>query len=55
MQNSVSGRAVKQTLELKIVRADGRVEDLGIVGYWHKNPLKRAAWWLARKLIKLKG
>lgn len=55
MQKSVSGRAVKQTLELKIVRADGRVEDLGIVGYWHKNPLKRLAWKIASLLLKLRG
>lgn len=25
-----------------VIRADGRVEDLGVVSYWHANPVKRA-------------
>jgi hypothetical protein len=37
------------------IHADGTREDLGIVAYWHKNPLKRwqfvlQQWW--RKLWK---
>ena len=27
-----------------IIRADGKVEDLGSIQYWHKNPLKRLFW-----------
>lgn len=27
-----------------ITRADGRVEHLGTISYWHRNPLKRL-WW----------
>lgn len=27
-----------------ITRADGTVEDLGVISYWHKNPLRRL-WW----------
>ena len=27
-----------------ITRADGTVEDLGVVSYWHKNPVKRFLW-----------
>lgn len=27
-----------------ITRADGTVEDLGVTGYWHRNPIKRWAW-----------
>lgn len=27
-----------------VIRADGRREDLGVVSYWHRNPLKRLAW-----------
>jgi len=33
-----------------VTRADGTVEDLGIIAYWHKNPLKRLAWRLKRWL-----
>jgi hypothetical protein len=35
---------VSATLSVVVTRADGTVEDLGIVSYWHKNPLKRLAW-----------
>ena len=27
-----------------ITRADGTIEDLGTIQYWHKNPLKRLLW-----------
>jgi hypothetical protein len=27
-----------------ITRADGTVEHLGVISYWHKNPLRRL-WW----------
>jgi hypothetical protein len=27
-----------------IVRADGTVEELGTIDYWHKNPIKRIIW-----------
>ena len=27
-----------------ITRADGTVEHLGVIDYWHKNPLKRIIW-----------
>ena len=27
-----------------ITRADGTVEDLGVIDYWHKNPVKRFIW-----------
>jgi hypothetical protein len=32
----------------KVIRADGRIEDLGTIGYWHKNPLRRL-WWRLRQ------
>jgi hypothetical protein len=31
-----------------VTRADGTVEDLGVVSYWHRNPLRRLAWRLGR-------
>ena len=27
-----------------IIRADGTVEELGVIQYWHKNPIKRLIW-----------
>lgn len=32
------------SIEAKVIRADGTVEDLGVVSYYHKNPLRRALW-----------
>jgi hypothetical protein len=33
-----------------VTRADGTVEHLGVVSYWHRNPIKRALWRLRRLL-----
>lgn len=41
---------VKATLHARIIRADGRVEDLGEVAFWHRNPLRRWWWRLAHIL-----
>lgn len=30
-----------------VTRADGTVEDLGVVARWHKNPLVRLCWRIA--------
>jgi hypothetical protein len=27
-----------------IRRADGSIEELGVIDYWHKNPIKRFIW-----------
>lgn len=27
-----------------ITRANGTVEQLGVIDYWHKNPIKRLIW-----------
>jgi hypothetical protein len=32
------------TIEAVVIRADGSREDLGVVSYWHKNPLRRLLW-----------
>jgi len=34
-----------------IVRADGTVEELGTIVYWHKNPLKRFIWKVKKWLL----
>lgn len=31
-------------LSAKVIRANGKVEDLGVISYWHKNPLRRLVW-----------
>jgi hypothetical protein len=36
------------SIEAVVIRADGTREDLGIVSYWHKNPLRRLAWRVRR-------
>ena len=33
-----------------IIRADGTVEELGVIDYWHKNPIKRFIWKLKKFL-----
>ena len=31
-------------LEARIIKADGTIVELGIIDYWHKNPIKRIIW-----------
>lgn len=38
------------SIEAVVIRADGTVEDLGVVSYYHKNPFKR----LRFRLMQLK-
>jgi hypothetical protein len=38
------------SLEATIIRADGRIEHLGRIAYYHRNPLKRLAWRIGRWL-----
>lgn len=42
--------ARETTIHAVVNRADGSTEVLGIVAYWHKNPLKRAAFRLKKLL-----
>lgn len=39
-----SGKAKETTLSAVVTRADGTVENLGVVTYWHRNPLRRWLW-----------
>lgn len=42
-------RAVTETtLEATIIRADGRREHLGVIAFYHRNPLRRLAWRVSR-------
>lgn len=36
-------------IQAVIVRADGSVVDLGTIAYYHRNPLKRLAFWIKKK------
>lgn len=36
-----------------ITRADGTIEHLGVIDYWHKNPLKRIIWKLKKLLERI--
>jgi hypothetical protein len=46
------GNAKEATFHAVITRADGSVEDLGQIAYWHKNPVRR--WlWSARKYLSM--
>lgn len=50
ISGNILGGARSATLTAVVTRADGSVEHLGAVAYWHRNPLKR--WlWAARKAL----
>jgi hypothetical protein len=52
--DSAKGDIKEATIEVTVIRADGSREDHGVVSYWHKNPLKRAAF-AARQKLKTRG
>lgn len=37
------------SIEAVIIRADGTREELGVVSYWHRNPLRRLWWRLTHR------
>lgn len=43
------GKAREASIEAVVIRADGTVERLGVVSYWHRNPLRRWAWRLIHR------
>lgn len=45
------GEAKTQAIRAVVTRADGTVEDLGIVSYYHRNPLIHypVNWWIKIK------
>lgn len=45
---NVPAKAKETQIEMTIYRADGRVERLGVVAYWHRNPLRRWLWNIKR-------
>jgi hypothetical protein len=47
------GNAKEIELIAMITRADGTVEQLGVIDYWHKNPIKRFIWKLKKLLERI--
>jgi hypothetical protein len=43
------GQTDEMVLEARVIRADGTVEDLGVIAYWNRNPFRRLIARLRRK------
>lgn len=50
MQAFSKSKIKAATFDVVVTRADGTVENLGTVAYYHRNPLKRWFYWLKKKL-----
>jgi hypothetical protein len=46
-----SSKVKQMELSARIIRADGTIEELGTIQYWHKNPLKRIIWRIKQWLL----
>lgn len=44
MNVNANSNVEESSFHAVITRADGTVEDLGMIAYYHKNPLKRWIW-----------
>lgn len=40
--------AEEVVVSARVIRANGQVDELGVIAYWHRNPLKRLAWRIRR-------
>ena len=47
----VPSNAKEAQISATIIRADGTVEHLGVVSYWHNNPFKRIFWSIKKWLL----
>lgn len=50
-QMIVPSNAKETQISAVITRADGTVEHLGVVSYWHRNHLKRIFWSIKKWLL----
>ena len=50
MQTNLNAKEIQ--LVATIVRADGTREELGVIDYYHANPLKRIIWRIKKWLSK---
>lgn len=59
MLKASQGKVSEAKLRAVVTRADGTVEDYGVVSYYSPNPMKRALWWIRsrghRFFMKKKG
>lgn len=53
MEGHVLEQAKEASISAVVTRADGTVEHLGIISYWHRNPLRRVAWRVKQGLKEL--
>jgi len=53
MEGHVLEQAKEASISAVVTRADGTVEQLGIISYWHRNPLRRVAWRVKQDLKEL--
>lgn len=51
MENIAFNNAKEVQLVATITRADGTVEQLGTIAYWHKSPIKRIIWRIKQWLL----
>ena len=42
-------RIQEASISAVVIRTDGSKEDLGVVSYWHKNPVRRLWWRLSHR------
>jgi hypothetical protein len=52
-QMIIPSNAKEAQISAVITRADGSIEHLGVVSYWHKNPFKRILWSIKKWLLSL--
>ena len=50
MEQHATQQIKSAQIEATVIRADGRIEELGRISYWHRNPFKRWGWALGKML-----
>jgi hypothetical protein len=53
VSESNASSAQEASISIVVIRADGTREDLGVVSYWHRNPLKRLQYRLRHRSGKI--
>ena len=51
-KQSTNSKTKEISLSAVVIRADGTHEDLGIISYWHHNPLKRLLFIIKQRFKK---
>ena len=52
MQEAAQSRPKEVSIEAVVIRADGTPRPLGVVSYWHKNPIMRLIWKVKQMFTK---